>query len=157
MMPSLSCPLSYLKKVGRGGGSVIVLRIRNGQSNDSVIFSNGRVMKILSLGKKAATRCPKRRSDDDGELKNTRTTQRLNLTSHTAQTKVKIKLNGENYLLVDSRSPPSLIIGHRKGVEWRKEKNFIQKNGDPMYGGEYMEGQQNTCFKYMFETMWMNP
>ena len=30
------------------------------------------------------------------------------------------------------------------GVDWRKEKNFIQKNGNPMYGGEYFDGQQNT-------------
>ena len=30
------------------------------------------------------------------------------------------------------------------GVDWRKEKNFIQKNGNPSYGGDYFDGQLNT-------------
>ena len=41
--------------------------------------------------------------------------QKLNLTSHTGMSKTSIKLNGENYLLVDPRAPPSLIIVHKKG------------------------------------------
>lgn len=41
--------------------------------------------------------------------------QKLNLTSHTVLSKSPIKLNGEGYLIVDPRSPPSLIIVHKKG------------------------------------------
>lgn len=30
------------------------------------------------------------------------------------------------------------------GVDWKKEKNFIQKNGNPLYGSDYFDGLQNT-------------
>ena len=41
--------------------------------------------------------------------------QKLNLTSHMVSSKTNIKLNGGNYLLVDPKEPPSIIIVHKEG------------------------------------------
>lgn len=81
------------------GEDDIVIKEENGNFKELVV-PKGAIMMTVNL------RIPERIS-------------KLNITSHQSTSKQNIQLNGEGFLLIDPKTPPALIVVHKKGMLFR--------------------------------------